>query len=117
MMCCVRSCGGHASVRNPGGFLQDWCDELEAAARDADPTARVWRGSHEDRSEDQGIIILGTPVGRPEFVEREFANIVANHRGIAHKNPCKSMICSVRGCCCFTVGSRADFYIRTVDLK
>ena len=27
----------------------------------------VWRGSHDARLEEQGITILGTPVGRPEF--------------------------------------------------
>ena len=42
------------------------------------PRARVWRGSHEDNP-DQGITILGTPVGQPEFVERELAKILANH--------------------------------------
>ena len=39
---------------------------LEQVARVVDPTARVWRGNHEDRVESQGIIVLGTPVGRTQ---------------------------------------------------
>ena len=46
---------------------------MEAAARAVDPRAKVWRSSHGDRLE--GITILGTPVGRAEFVERELAKI------------------------------------------
>ena len=41
------------------------------AARIVDPHAKVWRGSHEAELEEQEITILGTPMGRPEFVERE----------------------------------------------
>ena len=85
------------------GFIPDRCDELEAAAQDADPTARVWWGSHEDRPEDQGITILGTPVGRPEFVESALAKILANHRELLTRI-LKFKTCSVRGCCCFIVG-------------
>ena len=78
---------GKTRIWNRGGFISDRCDELEAAAQDADPTARVWRGSHEDRLEDQGITILGTPVGRQEFVESELAKIVANHRELLTRIP------------------------------
>ena len=70
-MCCAKSCG----------------DELEAAARAVNPRARVWRGSHEDRVEDQGITILGNPVGRPEFVERELAKILADHSALLTRIP------------------------------
>ena len=78
------------------GFIPDRCDELEAAAQDADPTARVWWGSHEDRPEDQGITILGTPVGRPESVESALAKILANHRELLTRI-LKFKTCSVRG--------------------
>ena len=64
---------GKTRVWTRGGVVPDRCDVLEAAARAVDPSARVWRGSHEDRLEEQGITILGTPVGRQEFVERELA--------------------------------------------
>ena len=74
--------------------------------------ARVWRGSHEDSLEDQGITILCTPVGRPEFVERELAKILANHRELLTRIPnhlqCAWLLLLYCG------AARANFYIRTV---
>ena len=42
------------------------CDELERIAQEADPTARVWEGSHLPLVQ-QGITVLGTPLGSVEF--------------------------------------------------
>ena len=74
---------GKTCIWNRGGVVPDRCDELEAVNR----RRRVWRGSHEDRLEDQGSTILGTPVGRPEFVERELAKILANHSELLTRIP------------------------------
>ena len=78
------------------------------------PRARVWRGSHEDSLEDQGITILGTPVGRPEFVERELAKILANHSELLTRIPeVQDLQCAwLLLLCCGA--ARANFYIRTV---
>ena len=54
---------GKTSIWNRGGVVPDRCDVLEEAARAVDPSARVWRGSHEDRPEDQGNHHLGHPSG------------------------------------------------------
>ena len=78
---------GKTCIWNRGGVVPDRCDELEAAARAVNPRARVWRGNHEDSLEDQGITILGTPVGWPEFVERELAKILANHSELLTRIP------------------------------
>ena len=41
---------------------------LTAAARVANPTAIVWREDLELPPEEQGVKILGTPLGHPSFV-------------------------------------------------
>ena len=51
---------GKTRIWNRGGIMPDRCNILEQVARVVDPTAKVWRGSHEDRAESQGIIVLGT---------------------------------------------------------
>ena len=43
------------------------CDMLQRLAEQHDPEARVWTGSEVPAAE-QGIIILGTPLGHDEFV-------------------------------------------------
>ena len=96
------------------GFIPDRCDELEAAAQDADPTARVWWGSHEDRPEDQGITILGTPVGRPEFVESALAKILANHRELLTRIPEVQDLQCAWLLLLYCGAARANFYIRTI---
>ena len=47
--------------------------ELTAAARRVKPDAVVWRGDVELPLERQGMRVLGTPNGRPEFVQHFLA--------------------------------------------
>ena len=89
---------GKTRVWNRGGIVPDRCDVLEAAARAMDPSARVWRGSHEDRPEEQGITILGTPVGRQEFVERELAKIIADHSELLTRIPQSAGLAALLRC-------------------
>ena len=78
---------GKTCIWNRGGVVPDMCDELEAAARAVKHRARVWRSSHEDRFEDQGITILGTPVGRPEFVRTGTCQDSCRPQRASHPNP------------------------------
>ena len=41
---------------------------LTAAVQVLDPDAIVWRGDAELNIEDQGLVILGTPLGHEDFV-------------------------------------------------
>ena len=84
--------------------MPDQCNTLEQAARAVDPIAKVWRGSHEDRAESQGIIVLGTPVGHQEFVKQELLKTVAEH------SKCLLKIPEVKDLQC----TRANFYLRIV---
>ena len=63
---------------NRAGTSPIVCDRLERAAQGVNPNARVWRGSllPTDR---QGIKVLGTPLGHPDFVARHLQAVVAEH--------------------------------------
>ena len=105
---------GKTRVWNRGGIVPDRCDVLEAAARAVDPSARVWRGNHEDRPEEQGITILGTPVGRQKFVERELAKIITDHSELLTRIPEVQDLQCAWLLLLYCGAARANFYIRTI---
>ena len=49
-----------------GGIRPEACDALERVARAVNPRAVVWKGS-DVPSREQGIKVLGTPLGHPDF--------------------------------------------------
>ena len=71
-------------------------------------------GSHEDRPEDQGITILGTPVGRQEFVEQEIAKIIADHSELLTRIPSVQDLQCAWLLLLYCGETRANFYIRTI---
>ena len=78
------------------------------------PQRKVWRGSHEDRAESQGIIVLGTPVGHQEFVKQELLKTVAEHSKLLLKIPeVKDLQCAWL-LLLYCGVARANFYLRTV---
>ena len=60
---------GKTQVWNRSGIRPEGCDALERIAQAANPRARVWRGSGETDllPLQQGIVVLGTPLGDPRF--------------------------------------------------
>ena len=60
---------------------------LERAARLVDPSARVWRGDIHSIPEESGILILGPPVGTPEFVLRQLEVKAAEHQALLQRIP------------------------------
>ena len=52
---------------------------LTAAARVGDPTAIVWRGDPHFPPEEQGVKILGTPLGHPRYVSTQLAALTDKH--------------------------------------
>ena len=60
----------HVGIQIHCGKTQIWpraCDVLERVAQAVNPTARVWRGSMLPEVQ-QGMKVLGTPLGHPAFV-------------------------------------------------
>ena len=69
---------GKTQVWNRGGHCPPGCDNLQIAAERVDPNARVWRG--EGPSAEQGIRVLGIPVGHVDFVEAQLRGTTEKHR-------------------------------------
>ena len=70
---------GKTQVWNGAGIRPPACEALEWIARAVDPRAVVWKGP-ELPVEDQGIKVLGTPLGHPEFITAHLERITAEHR-------------------------------------
>ena len=59
---------GNTVIWNKSGLAPEGVEALEEAARRVDQTAVVWRGNPDLSTERKGVVVLGTPVGHPEFV-------------------------------------------------
>ena len=59
---------GKTQVWNRGGVEPPGWQRLAADAQASDPDAVVWRGDHTLPLENQGLLVLGTPLGSPAFV-------------------------------------------------
>ena len=122
---CVKSFGSIAGYRslnngktrlwNRAGLFPRDCEILEDAARLVDPDAVVWKGDPDLPLSQQGIKILGVPVGRKEFIEHELDSRATCHAELLEKIPyvkdlqCAWLILLYCGV------SRANFFIRAVS--
>ena len=64
---CSRINNGKTKVWNAAGHKPAVCEVLDRVAQADDPDANVWRGS-EVATERQGLLLLGAPLGHPDFV-------------------------------------------------
>ena len=74
------------------GVEQEWgfpsaCVALQSAAESVCPTAIVWRGDSELLTHQQGVKVLGTPLGHPDFVQRFLEGKIAEHRVLLERIP------------------------------
>ena len=69
----IRIHGGKTQVWNRAGVRPPVCVVLERIAQADNPNARVWRGSQDSDlvPGQQGITVLGTPLGNAAFVESQ----------------------------------------------
>ena len=105
--------GGKTKVWNMSGQRPPVCDVLEEIARISDPTAQVWRGSGV-ATERQGIKILGTPVGHPDFVRKHLADLADEQRVLLERIP---RLQDVQGAWFLLVhcaSARANYFVRCV---
>ena len=86
---------GKTQVWNAAGIRPPACDELERTAQLTDPDARVWKGSGLPTSE-QGVRILGTPVGHPDFVQAFLRKVLEELDVLLSRIP-RLRMCSRRG--------------------
>ena len=110
----IRLNQGKTCLWNRVGQMPFGCERLEAAARAEDPDARVWRGDVQIEPRQRGIVILGTPVGTPEFVEQQLEQKVVEHETFLQRVPeLKDLQCAWL-LLLFCGVARANFFIRTI---
>ena len=85
----IRVHGGKTQVWNRSGIRPEGCDALERIAQAADPRARVWRGSGETDllPSQQGIVVLGTPLGDPAFIQARLEKKADAQRTLLERIP------------------------------
>ena len=96
---------GKTQVWNRGGVVPTGVAELTASARQVMEDATVWRGDPELRSEQQGVKVLGTPIGQPEFVQEFLAKKSREPLTLFERIP-KWKTSSPVGCCCWRAAPR-----------
>ena len=104
---------GKTQIWNQAGIRLDICDALERSAQAGNPSARVWRGSMVP-TDRQGIKLLGTPLGHPDYVARHLQSVVQEHRVILDRIPRVKDLQSwllLMHC----ASARANYMLRSVD--
>ena len=100
---------GKTQVWNAGGERPQGCDILEMLA----PEERVWRGSGVPLSE-QGIRVLGTPLGHPEYVNAQLLVTTTKHQCLLERIPAVPHIQSAWALLLHCAGARANCLLRVV---
>ena len=89
---------GKTKVWNRAGVKPAGCDELTAAARLVKEEARVWTIDQGIPAVEQGMRVLGSPIGHPDFVQSFLRRKVTEH--CTWSASLSFLICNQRGFCC-----------------
>ena len=104
---------GKTQVWNAAGIRPPACDQLEQLARVSDPEARVWKGSGIPTAE-QGVRILGTPLGHPDYVHSYLQNVLNEHGVLLSRIPLVEDVQSAWALLLHCAGGRANYMLRVV---
>ena len=109
----IRINEGKTQVWNSGGVRPGFCDTLERIARVTDPEALVWRGSRLP-TEQLGIRVLGTPLGRDDFVARHLQECLRSHQVLLDRIPEVTDVQSAWVLLLYCASARANYMLRVV---
>ena len=104
---------GKTQIWNKAGVRPEVCNVLERVARISNPRAIVWRGSQLP-SEMQGIKILGTLLGHPDFVVRHLQGVLEEQRVLLKRIPLVGDLQSAWLLLLHCASARANYQIRSV---
>ena len=108
----------HANIRVHLGKIKVWnasgvCDILQAIATDAGRLEPVWKGSGLVTAE-QGIKVLGTPLGHEDFVAAHLQRVLRKHQTLLERVPVLQDIQSAWTLLLHSASSRANYQLRVV---
>ena len=105
---------GKTKLWNQGGVVPSGAAALTAAARISDPDATVWCGDQALPTSEQGIRILGTPLGHPDCVRAELSQLSIKHDALMDKiTHVQDLQCAWLLLLCCSA-ARANCYLRVV---
>ena len=105
---------GKTKIWNRAGVRHLVCDVLERVAQAVNPTARVWRGSMLPE-ELQGMKVLGTPLGHPEFVARHLRSVSREQQVLLDRIPLVQDVQSAWLLLLHCASARANYLMRAVS--
>ena len=109
----IRINGKKTQVWNAIDDRRDFFDTLERIARAQDPDARVWRGS-ELPLVQQGIKVLGTPLGHSAFVEAHLNKKAEEQALLPERIPAVLDLHSSWALLLHCAAARANYLLRVV---
>ena len=71
---------GKTQIWNRSGQCPPGCEGIFEAARVSDPDAVVWKGDQSLPTGNQGVVMLGAPLGHADFVARKLEAKSDEHR-------------------------------------
>ena len=104
---------GKTKVWNRAGNRPAICDVLERIAQAEHPRARVWRGSQVP-SNEQGIKVLGTPLGHADYVSRHLQTVLEEQHILLDRIPRVQDVQSAWLILLHCASARANYHIRAV---
>ena len=111
---CIQVHAGKTKVWNRAGMRPEACDFLERRAQLVVERARVWRGGDEAGTAEQGIKILGTPLGHPDFVQNQLQHVREHHQTLLDRIPLVPDVQSCWALLLHCAAARASYFIRVV---
>ena len=106
---------GKTQIWNKSGRCPPGCEGIFEAARVADPNAVVWKGDQTLPTDQQGVVVLGAPLGHAHFITRILQAKTEEHSVLFRR------ILAVQDLQCawllllFCAATRANYFLRVVQ--
>ena len=106
---------GKTKVWNRGGVEPEGIAELTRRARQVRPDAVVWKGDRQLPPNQQGLKVLGVPIGQPEFVLDFLEAKSREHATLFQRIPWVQDTQAAFLLLLMCGSTRANFWLRTVE--
>ena len=113
----IRINGGKTQVWNRGGTRPEACDVLEQIAQSLDPDAQVWRGPPHLPESEQGMKVLGSPLGHPSFIQQFLRKKALKHRTLLDRIPQLPDVQSAWSLLLHCASAKANYLLRVVGAQ